>query len=57
VSTPATVALHAAGIPFMERSYPHDPAVTDFGREAADALGVEPASPSSTHRSWSESFP
>ncbi len=42
MSTPATVALHAAGIPFTERSYAHDPAVTDFGREAADALGVEP---------------
>jgi Cys-tRNA(Pro)/Cys-tRNA(Cys) deacylase len=36
------VALRAAGIPFAERSYAHDPAVTDFGREAADALGVEP---------------
>jgi Cys-tRNA(Pro)/Cys-tRNA(Cys) deacylase len=34
--------LRAAGIPFAERSYAHDPAVTDFGREAADALGVEP---------------
>jgi len=42
VSTPATVALRAAGIAFTERSYLHDPAVTDFGREAADALGVEP---------------
>jgi Cys-tRNA(Pro)/Cys-tRNA(Cys) deacylase len=42
VSTPATVTLHAAGIPFTERSYAHDPTVTDFGREAADALGVEP---------------
>jgi Cys-tRNA(Pro)/Cys-tRNA(Cys) deacylase len=30
------------GIPYVERSYVHDPAVTDFGREAADALGVEP---------------
>lgn len=42
VSTPATVALRAASIPFTERLYPHDPAVTDFGREAADALGVDP---------------
>ena len=40
--TPATVALTRAGIPFTERSYVHDPAVTDFGKEAADALGVEP---------------
>jgi len=42
VSTPATVALRKAGIPFTERAYAHDPAVTDFGREAAEALGVEP---------------
>ncbi|WP_309710789.1 Cys-tRNA(Pro) deacylase [Pseudolysinimonas sp.] len=42
MSTPAVVALKAAGIPFTERSYAHDPAVTDFGREAADALAVEP---------------
>lgn len=40
--TPATVALTAAGIPFTEHAYLHDPAVTDFGREAADTLGVEP---------------
>ncbi|GHF06420.1 Cys-tRNA(Pro) deacylase [Pseudolysinimonas yzui] len=36
------MALRAAGIPFTERAYLHDPAVTDFGREAAEALGVEP---------------
>jgi Cys-tRNA(Pro)/Cys-tRNA(Cys) deacylase len=42
VSTPATVALRAAGIPFSERAYAHDPGVTDYGREAAEALGVEP---------------
>jgi Cys-tRNA(Pro)/Cys-tRNA(Cys) deacylase len=42
MSTPATVALRSAGIPFTERAYLHDPTVTDFGREAADALGVEP---------------
>jgi len=41
VSTPATVALRAADIPYTERAYVHDPAVTDFGREAAEALGVE----------------
>ncbi|WP_025133572.1 Cys-tRNA(Pro) deacylase [Leucobacter sp. PH1c] len=39
-STPATVALTALGIPFESRSYTHDPAVTDFGGEAAEALGV-----------------
>ena len=41
-STPATVALSAQGIPFVARSYEHDPAETDFGREAAEALGVAP---------------
>ncbi|GAA1613535.1 Cys-tRNA(Pro) deacylase [Leucobacter chromiireducens] len=39
-STPATVALMKLGIVFTERSYTHDPAVTDFGGEAAAALGV-----------------
>lgn len=39
-STPATVALRALGIPFTEHSYVHDPAVTDFGGEAARELGV-----------------
>ena len=39
-STPATVALAGLGIPFEVRGYAHDPAVTDFGREAAEALGL-----------------
>lgn len=39
-STPATVALAKLGIDFVARSYQHDPAVNDFGREAAEALGV-----------------
>lgn len=38
--TPATVALTRAGIPFAVRGYDHDPAVTDFGQEAAAALGL-----------------
>ncbi|MBL3700225.1 Cys-tRNA(Pro) deacylase [Leucobacter luti] len=42
-ATPATVALTKLGIGFTERSYAHDPAVTDFGGEAAAALGVDPA--------------
>ncbi|WP_167041696.1 Cys-tRNA(Pro) deacylase [Salinibacterium sp. ZJ454] len=42
MSTPATVALTAAGIPFTSRAYDHDPAVTNFGLEAATALGVDP---------------
>jgi len=40
--TPATVALRAAGIPFVEHAYPHDPASTGYGLEAASALGVDP---------------
>lgn len=42
VSTPATLALARAGIPFEVRSYHHDPRETDFGSEAATALGVAP---------------
>lgn len=41
--TPATVVLDKAKIPFTAHPYEHDPAVTAFGTEAADALGVEPA--------------
>ncbi|UOE46082.1 Cys-tRNA(Pro) deacylase [Agromyces larvae] len=40
--TPATVALHRAGIPFAPRAYEHDPRATAYGLEAADKLGVEP---------------
>lgn len=40
--TPATVALTAAGIAFTARQYTHDPATTNFGLEAAEALGVAP---------------
>jgi Cys-tRNA(Pro)/Cys-tRNA(Cys) deacylase len=40
--TPATVALTAAGIPFTEHTYAHDPANTNFGMEAATALGLDP---------------
>jgi Cys-tRNA(Pro)/Cys-tRNA(Cys) deacylase len=42
MSTPATVALRAAGIPFTEHAYTHDPANTNFGLEAATALGLDP---------------
>ncbi|NLB46324.1 MAG: Cys-tRNA(Pro) deacylase [Microbacteriaceae bacterium] len=41
VSTPATHALTKLGITFVTRSYHHDPRVSDFGGEAAKALGVE----------------
>ncbi|RQP12056.1 MAG: Cys-tRNA(Pro) deacylase [Microbacteriaceae bacterium] len=40
--TPATAALRAAGIPFTEHAYEHDPANRDFGMEAATALGLDP---------------
>lgn len=40
--TPATVALDAAGIPYVVRSYEHDPASSSYGWEAAAALGVPP---------------
>jgi Cys-tRNA(Pro)/Cys-tRNA(Cys) deacylase len=40
--TPATVALRAAGVPFTEHAYEHDPANTSFGLEAATVLGVDP---------------
>lgn len=39
--TPATVALGTLGIDFVEHEYPHDPAVTAFGAEASEVLGVE----------------
>jgi Cys-tRNA(Pro)/Cys-tRNA(Cys) deacylase len=41
-STPATAALTAAGIPFTEHAYDHDPANRRFGEEAATALGLDP---------------
>ncbi|WP_101525624.1 Cys-tRNA(Pro) deacylase [Nocardioides houyundeii] len=40
--TPATDALQAAGVPFALRAYEHDPRVTSYGMEAAQALGVDP---------------
>jgi len=40
--TPATVALRAAGIAFTEHAYVHDPAVSNFGLEAAAALRLDP---------------
>ena len=42
MATPATVALTAAGIPFIEHAYHHDPATTNYGLEAANALGLDP---------------
>ncbi len=41
-STPATLALAAAGISFTAHSYTHDPGSTNFGLEAATALSLDP---------------
>ncbi|MCU1543105.1 MAG: ybaK [Microbacteriaceae bacterium] len=40
--TPATVALTAAGIRFLPHAYEHDAANTNYGTEAASALGLDP---------------
>lgn len=42
LGTLATVALTAAGIQFTAHAYEHDPANTNFGLEAATALGLDP---------------
>jgi Cys-tRNA(Pro)/Cys-tRNA(Cys) deacylase len=42
-TTAATVALARAGIRFTPHSYAHDPAVTEFGAEAARELGIDAA--------------
>jgi len=42
LGTPATVALTAAGILFTPHAYQHDAANTNFGLEAASALGLDP---------------
>lgn len=39
-STPATVALERAGVPFTPHVYEHHDSVTSFGEEAAAALGL-----------------
>ena len=41
-TTQATLALTSAGVPFTAHADEHDPANTDFGREAASALGLDP---------------
>jgi Cys-tRNA(Pro)/Cys-tRNA(Cys) deacylase len=40
--TPATSALRAAGIAFVEHEYRHDPGADGYGLEAAAALGADP---------------
>jgi Cys-tRNA(Pro)/Cys-tRNA(Cys) deacylase len=41
--TPAIRAATAAGVRVTAHSYRHDPAVGNFGLEAAQALGLDPA--------------
>jgi Cys-tRNA(Pro)/Cys-tRNA(Cys) deacylase len=41
-ATPATAALDAAGHVYRLHSYHHDPANTNYGAEAAAALGIDP---------------
>jgi Cys-tRNA(Pro)/Cys-tRNA(Cys) deacylase len=41
-STPATVALDRAGVPYTRHPYDHEPSAAGYGLEAAEALGVEP---------------
>lgn len=41
-STPATVALTAAGVPYDLHAYDHDPSHPSYGEEAAEAMGVSP---------------
>lgn len=41
-STPATVALARANVPFDALPYDHDPTSTAYGSEAVAALGLSP---------------
>jgi Cys-tRNA(Pro)/Cys-tRNA(Cys) deacylase len=41
--TPAIKLAAAAGVRFIEHSYPHDPRTIGYGMEAARALGLDPA--------------
>lgn len=41
--TPALVILQRAGIAHTVHTYAHDPAAESFGMEAAEALGLDPA--------------
>jgi Cys-tRNA(Pro)/Cys-tRNA(Cys) deacylase len=42
-ATPAVAAVAKAGVAHQLHHYDHDPRVSAFGLEAAEALGVEPA--------------
>ncbi|MBV1780286.1 Cys-tRNA(Pro) deacylase [Paeniglutamicibacter sp. ABSL32-1] len=40
--TPATTLLDRESVPYTVHSYTHDPAVDNYGLEAAEAIGVPP---------------
>ncbi|TXH70339.1 MAG: Cys-tRNA(Pro) deacylase [Thiothrix sp.] len=40
--TPAILTARKAGIPFQTHEYEHDPAVSSYGLEAAEALNLQP---------------
>jgi Cys-tRNA(Pro)/Cys-tRNA(Cys) deacylase len=44
VGTPATAALDRAGIGYTVHAYEHDPSASSYGLEAAERLGLDPAS-------------
>src|SRR4051795_3217582 len=41
--TPATTAARKAGVPFSVHEYAPDPKAASYGLEAAEALGLDPA--------------
>jgi Cys-tRNA(Pro)/Cys-tRNA(Cys) deacylase len=43
LGTPATVALDRAGVAYTVHAYDHDPHASSYGLEAAEALGLDPA--------------
>jgi Cys-tRNA(Pro)/Cys-tRNA(Cys) deacylase len=43
MKTPATTALERAKVPFTTHAYAHDPKHESYGLEAAEALGLAPA--------------
>jgi len=43
IGTPATSALDRAGVSYTVHTYHHDPGAASYGTEAAEALGLDPA--------------
>ncbi|HET8595479.1 MAG TPA: Cys-tRNA(Pro) deacylase [Intrasporangium sp.] len=41
-TTQATLALDRAGVPYTRHTYEHDPSASNYGLEAAEALGLPP---------------